>query len=127
MIKLRDLLNEAFIDASGDLQNFEFNQSYELPNYLIKNKWREGDTSDVNTQAAEEWNFEWVRIFVRPMEGWDKNNLEKVFIEKHGDKFKVEVYIPFGEYFASEEEMTFDTEKEAFEKAIRVMEFLIEN
>jgi len=126
-MKLRDILNEAFIDTSGNLQNFEFNQSYELPNHLIKNKWREGDTSDVNIKAAEEGNFEWVRIFVRPMEGWDKDNLEKVFITKHNDEFEVGVYVPFGEYYAPKEEMTFNTEKEAFEEAIRVMEELIEN
>jgi len=126
-VKLRDILNEAFIDASGNLQNFEFNQNYKLPNHLVANKWREGDTSDVNPLAAKESGFEWVRIFVRPMEGWDKDNLEKVTIQKHGDKFKVEVYIPFGEYYAPEEEMIFNTEKEAFEEAIRVMEELIEN
>ena len=125
--EIKRVLNEAFIDTSGNLQNFEFNQSYKLPNHLVSNGWEEGDTSDVNADAAKEFGFEWVRIFIRPMEGWDEENLEKVTIQKHGDKFKVDVYIPFGEFNAPEEEMTFNTEKEAFEEAIRVMEELIEN
>lgn len=127
-MKLRDLLNEAFIDASGNLQNFQFNQNYKLPTHLVSNNWSEGDVNtDLNPIAAKEENFEWVRVFIRPGEGWDKDHLEKVAILKREDKFEVYVYVPFGEYVVPKNELIFNTEKEAFEEAIRIMEELIEN
>lgn len=106
------------------LQEIQIRQSLgEIPE-----GWSDNTKSDLKI-----WDEDDIRIFggrlvksySAPMEGWDENHTDDVKIIKVKNGYKIEVYIPFGDFAA--ELPIYKTLQQAFDAAVEIMEDLKED
>lgn len=93
------------------------------PNIEIPSGWTDNDVSEF--EPDEDGVV--VKQYTAPMEGWDPNHDEIVTIFEKDGIFKIQVYIPFGDYGFGDDESKFKNFNDALREAVSIMNELKED
>jgi len=107
MISLVDLYNEIKVTSLAQIEK------------LIPKEWTKEEITDED-QDNELYGSKIIEYYSAPMEGWDEEHLDIIkIIQTPENKFKIDVYISYGEY--EENEKIFNSLLEAKLGAIEIM------
>lgn len=84
------------------------------PNLNLPEGWKEDDVEEGENFEMEEV----VKRYSAPMEGWDENHEDVIFIERENNEYYISVYLAFSDVV---DEGSYPTLNKAIRKAIQIM------